>query len=125
MGARGGDEKAMWPVPRGCSEKRGFFFLQPVLLQDTLPPLCPSPRVLDVPAGRSPSPSSLPEGSLPTASPPLLSQKNTIAISNRTEEERLGPDLSERFSSPELLALTACRNSYFRLVQNTSFFVFL
>lgn len=35
-GARGGNEKEMWDVPRDCSESCVFFFFQPVLLQVAL-----------------------------------------------------------------------------------------
>jgi len=44
VGPMGKDEKVMWDVPRGCNEICVFSFLQPVLLQDTLPSPHPSPR---------------------------------------------------------------------------------
>lgn len=114
--------KGMWDVPGDCSENCGFFLFS----------ACPSPScpVSPLPFSQGPVCASkqlfipqLPHHLYPrfliTVSPLSLFHGNTAEI------ERLGPAISEHFSFPEVLALAACGNSYLRLVQNTSFFVFL
>lgn len=103
VGHRGEDKKVMW-VFLGVVVRNVGFCLCSLSSSETF--CLTLPRVLDMPTGRSLSPSSLPEESLPTATPPSLSPKN-----QRTEEEIRAPNVSEHSISPERLALAACKNS--------------
>lgn len=115
-GTRGANEKETWNDPGEFSEKCIFFFFQPVLLQVTLFSPCPSTRVC---GSRQVFILQLPlEGSLITVSSLSLSQENTI------EKVRLGPDISEYFSFPELLAwllLRICTSGWCKIPHSLCF----
>lgn len=118
-GSRGGNEKEMWDAPGDCSEKCGFSFFQPVLLQVNLFLPCPSPKVcVCQQAGLHPPAASqrVTHHCVPTVS---LSQGNT------TEKERWWPDISEHFCFPELLPwllVGICTSGWCKIPHSLRFF---